>query len=88
MTNLQTRLANLLSVKSVVTLTLTGVFAALSVAGRVSQEFMTIYTVVIAFYFGTQAAKKDSPPTSEPIITAKDVTDVKDNDPHYTTDLN
>ncbi len=77
MNNLQTRLANLLSVKSLVTLTLTGVFAALSVAGRMSQEFMTIYTVVITFYFGTQAAKKEAPPTNETIITAKDVTDVK-----------
>ena len=82
---LQTRLSNLLCVKSLVTQTLTGVFAALSVAGKVSQEFMAIYTMVIGFYFGTQAAKKDSPPTSDPIITAKDV---KGNDPLYTTDLN
>ena len=51
------RLENLLSVKSLVTLTLTGVFACMSVAGTVSQEFMTVYTVVIAFYFGTQSGK-------------------------------
>lgn len=53
------RILHLLSVKSIVTLVLTGVFAFLSVRGIVSQEFMTIYTVVIAFYFGTQAAKKE-----------------------------
>lgn len=53
------RILNLLSVKSIVTLILTGVFAFLSVNGKAPQEFMTIYTVVIAFYFGTQVAKKE-----------------------------
>ena len=51
------RLGNLLSVKSIVTLTLTGVFAFLAVTDRVSQDFMTVYAVVIAFYFGTQSQK-------------------------------
>jgi hypothetical protein len=51
------RLANLLSVKSLVTLTLTGVFAYMAVAGTISQDFMTIYAVIIAFYFGTQSQK-------------------------------
>ena len=51
------RLGNLLSVKSLVTLTLTGVFACMAVAGKISQDFMTVYTVVIAFYFGTQSQK-------------------------------
>ena len=39
------------------TLILTAVFAYLAIAGEVSQEFMTIYAVIIAFYFGTQAHK-------------------------------
>ena len=52
-----TRIANLLSVKSIVTIILTGVFAFMSVAGKISQDFMTIYAVVIAFYFGTQSQK-------------------------------
>lgn len=51
------RLWNLLSVKSIVTLTLTAVFAVLSLGNSISQEFMTVYAVVIAFYFGTQAQK-------------------------------
>lgn len=51
------RLANLLCVKSIVTLTLTGVFAVLSMRGAITQEFMTVYAVVIAFYYGTQAQK-------------------------------
>jgi hypothetical protein len=55
---LQKRLANLLCVKSLVTLILTAVFAFLAVEGKISQEFMTVYTVVIAFYFGTQATKE------------------------------
>ena len=51
------RLAALLSVKSLVTLVLTGVFAWMAVAGAISQDFMTIYAVIIAFYFGTQSQK-------------------------------
>ena len=51
------RLATLLSVKSLVTLVLTGVFAYMAVAGTISQDFMTIYAVIIAFYFGTQSQK-------------------------------
>lgn len=51
------RLANLLSVKSIVTLVLTGVFAYMAVTSQISQDFMTIYAVIIAFYFGTQSQK-------------------------------
>ena len=51
------RLAVLLSVKSLVTLALTAVFAALTLRGGVSQEFMLVYTTVIAFYFGPQTQK-------------------------------
>jgi len=51
------RLGALLSVKSLVTLILTGVFACMACQGRISQDFMTIYAVIIAFYFGTQSQK-------------------------------
>ena len=51
------RLANLLSVKSLTTLTLTVVFAVMTLRGAISQDFMTVYAVVIAFYFGTQSQK-------------------------------
>ncbi len=51
------RLGNLLSVKSLVTLVLTAVFAVMALKGTISQDFMTVYAVVIAFYFGTQSQK-------------------------------
>jgi len=51
------RAANLLSVKSIVTLVLTAVFAYMACVGSISQDFMTIYAVIIAFYFGTQSQK-------------------------------
>ena len=51
------RLGTLMSVKSLVTLVLTGVFAYMACASRISQDFMTIYAVIIAFYFGTQSQK-------------------------------
>lgn len=48
----------LLTVKSLVTLCLTGVFAYLACSGIVDgDKFITIFSVVIAFYFGTQAQK-------------------------------
>ena len=55
---LRKRLANLLSVKSLTTLTLTAVFAVMTLRGAISQDFMTVYAVVIAFYFGTQSQKQ------------------------------
>lgn len=51
------RLGNLLSVKSLVTLALTVVFAVMTVRQAISQDLMTIYAVIIAFYFGSQSQK-------------------------------
>ena len=56
-TDIIKRVSNLLSVKSLVTLILTTVFAAMSLHGTVQDDFMTVYAVVIAFYFGTQAQR-------------------------------
>lgn len=54
---LKRRLATLCSVKSIVTIVLTAVFAYLAITKQITQEFMVVYTVVIAFYFGTQSQK-------------------------------
>lgn len=55
------KFAKLIDVKSIVTLVLTGVFAYLAITGLITPEnYMTIFTVIIAFYFGTQAAKKSN----------------------------
>lgn len=55
------KLAKLFSVKSIVTLVLCAVFAYLSIVGQVqAEQFLTIFTVIISFYFGTQSAKKES----------------------------
>ena len=49
---------NLLTVKSIVTIMLTVVFSCLAVMGRISgEQFLTIFSVVVAFYFGTQYQK-------------------------------
>ena len=56
---LQKRLGNLLTVKSIVTIVLTAVFAYLTCTGGVTaDQFLTVFTVVISFYFGTQAEKR------------------------------
>lgn len=54
------RLTRLLCVKSIVTVLLTGLFCVLAERGTVSaQEFITVFTVVISFYFGTQHERQD-----------------------------
>ena len=61
MEQLYKRLTALLAVKSIVTVILTAVFAYLTCTGGVTAEqFLTVFTVVIAFYFGTQAEKRNS----------------------------
>ena len=56
--NIFKRLAALLSVKSIVTIILTAVFAYLSIVGTISgTDFLTIFLMVISFYFGTQSQK-------------------------------
>lgn len=52
------RLANLLSVKSLLTLALTVLFAYDVITGANCQELHMIYTTVVAFYFGTQSDKE------------------------------
>ena len=59
MEQIKKRVANLLTVKSIVTVILTCVFAYLSIIDNINQDFMTAYTVVIAFYFGTQHQKNE-----------------------------
>lgn len=56
---LKKRLANLLCVKSIVTIVLTFVFAYMTVIGGVSaDQFLTVFVVIVSFYFGVQAEKK------------------------------
>ena len=59
MEGLKKALVNLLKVKSVVTIILTVVFAYLSIIGTIDgQQFLTVFSMVMAFYFGTQQEKK------------------------------
>ena len=54
------KLAKLIDVKSLMTLALTAGFIGLTCSGEVSgQEYMSIFTMIVGFYFGTQAGKKD-----------------------------
>lgn len=63
------RFAKLLTVKSLVTLVLTAVFAYLAIQGSVDQTFLTIYTTVIAFYFGTQSERRKTETGAEEAVT-------------------
>ena len=58
--SLKERIAALLKVKSIVTILLTVIFCILAYRETVSgEQFMNIFTVVIAFYFGTQTGRKE-----------------------------
>ena len=52
------KLAKLIDVKSIMTLALTAGFVGLTCTGEISgQEDLTICTMIVGFYFGTQAEK-------------------------------
>ena len=57
MNDLKKRLANLLTIKSLVTLILTILFSVLAFIGNIPEEVSSVFYTVIGFYFGTQAKK-------------------------------
>lgn len=53
------KFAKLIDVKSIMTLALTAGFVALTCAGDITgDQFLTIFTMIVGFYFGTQHEKK------------------------------
>ena len=51
-------LAALIKVKTIVTMVVIGVFAAMALTGKFHPDtVMTIVTMVVAFYFGTQVER-------------------------------
>ena len=53
------KLAKLIDVKSLMTLALTAGFIGLTCSGEISgEQFLTIFTMIVGFYFGTQAEKR------------------------------
>lgn len=64
------RLNKLLTVKSIVTILLAIVFCVLSIKGVISgEQFLTVFTTVIAFYYGTQSAKNTTTTTADGVKT-------------------
>lgn len=64
MNNIINRIGNLITIKSIVTLTLTIVFAVLSLKGVISADlFMQVFIMIVAFYFGT--SKRDDTGTDK-----------------------
>ena len=60
------RIAKLIDVKSLVTLLLTGMFMGLCAMEKISgEQFLTVFTVVISFYFGVQMERKKGGPAGE-----------------------
>ena len=61
MDQLKKNLANLIKVKTIVTMAIIAVFSVLALKGSIAADnVMLIVTSVISFYFGTQHEKKDN----------------------------
>lgn len=61
METLKKNLANLLKVKTIVTMVVISVFAVLALRGDITPDnVMIIVTSVVSFYFGTQFQKRES----------------------------
>ena len=59
MKKLLENLANLVKVKTIITLVVSAVFAVLALRGSISSDnVMIIISMVVSFYFGTQHEKK------------------------------
>jgi hypothetical protein len=64
--SIKEKLAKLINVKSIITLALTVVFCVLAATGAISSTaFLSIFTTVVSFYFGTQAEKKNNQKANE-----------------------
>jgi type IV secretory pathway VirB2 component (pilin) len=61
-----TNLANLIKVKTLVTIAVIAVFCVLAIRGDISSDnVMIIVTAVVSFYFGTQHEKKVATDTEQ-----------------------
>lgn len=61
MKQILTNLANLIKVKTIITLVVISVFAVLALKGLIAPDnVMIIISMVVSFYFGTQHEKKSS----------------------------
>lgn len=66
METLKKNLANLVKVKTLVTMVVVSIFAVLALKGAIEAEsVMYVVTTVIAFYFGTQHEAKMKEPEAE-----------------------
>ena len=60
------KLAKLIDIKSIITLALTAVFCFLAITETIAaSQFLTIFTVIISFYFGTQVEKRNNQKANE-----------------------
>lgn len=53
------KFAKLIDVKSIITIVLTIEFVVLASRGSILTEYLSIYTMIIGFYFGTQKSKTE-----------------------------
>lgn len=66
MSKIRDSFAKLVDVKSIMTLFLTVMFCILALTGKVSgDQFLTVYTVVVSFFFGTKSGRAEAEKNSE-----------------------
>ena len=60
LTEIGNKIAKLIDVKSLITIVLTIEFVILAHKGSILTEYLSIYTMIIGFYFGTQKKKEEN----------------------------
>ena len=84
--SMKERLSNLLTIKSIVTVLMTIAFIYQAMTGKLDTSLLTIYTTIIAFYFGTQTEKLKSNDTAAKTDAATATTDSATDSTAATTD--
>ena len=67
------KLIKLVDVKSIITLLFGGVFAYLAVVGKISEDsFMTVFVMIMTYYFAKNKSSKSETETDETNITTEE----------------
>ena len=70
---MKTKIANLIDVKSIITIMFGAVFSGLAIVGRISEDsFMTVFVMIMTYYFAKNKSSKSETETDKKNITTEE----------------
>lgn len=67
------KIANLIDVKSIITIMFGAVFSGLAIVGRISEDsFMTVFVMIMTYYFAKNKSNKSENEVSEDEVISED----------------